>query len=518
MKKIPKTSIKVAAVLLLFVVFNGENVTFAAEGSAASVEQSVDLTRESWWSLSARYPNPYFSRNENASLPPEVLSNWWQVMQDDTLTQLISLSLKQNKDLEAARARVNEARAALGISRAALLPWLDANGSWSRTHTSDNSPYVGLRGLHTDYKLGIDASWEIDVFGRLKEKVRADSASLQAKHAQLYSSWVTLSSEVAINYISLRTLQERLEIAEAQLALQKNSVDLFGSKRDAGLMNDLPLAQAEYTMQQTRAEIPRLKASIAESLNRLALLTGTVPGGLDNLLLKNRGLPEINPQIYAAIPAEALRQRPDIHAAERKLASQLAKTKSAKADLAPHFSLFGSLGWESSSSGSLLSSGSKGFSIGPQISLPIFHAGAIRRNIKVQSETEKEYLADYENTVLIAVSEVRNALTEVSQEKERKDALQKGAESAKNALEIAQNHYDNGIADYQNVLDAQRSLLSLQEAYTMSRGQELTYMIQLFKAMGGGWAPLENEEIQKSKLSATKSTDTNKEKREGTVK
>ena len=272
------------------------------------------------------------------------------------------------------------------------------------------------------------------------------------------------------------------------------------TRRDAGLISDLPLAQAIYTLQQTQAEIPELKTSISETMNRLAILTGSLPGSLQATLQKNSGLPDINPQLYAAIPADSLRQRPDIHAAERKLAAQLAKTKAAKGDLKPKFSLFGSLGWESENSGSLISIGSKGFSIGPQISLPIFHAGAIHRNIDVQTEKEKEYFADYENTVLQAVAEVRNSLTGLSQERERKEALQKGTKSAQDALELAQNSYENGLTDYHDVLDAQRNLLKLQNDYVVSKGQELTDLVQLFKAMGGGWSPLENDEINNSNI------------------
>ena len=210
MRKLPEQLVGAALVILVSVLFN--SIGYAAESTADAKYEG--LTKESWTDLALKYPEPYFEQDEKAALSPEILANWWSVMQDDTLTRLITLSLQQNKDLLSARARVNEARAALGISKATLLPWLDANGSWTRTDTSENSPYTGLRGFHTDYKLGMDASWEIDVFGRQRENVRAASASLQAEHASLYANWVTLSSEVAMNYISLRALQERLDIVK----------------------------------------------------------------------------------------------------------------------------------------------------------------------------------------------------------------------------------------------------------------------------------------------------------------
>lgn len=470
-------------------------LTVSCSNSQAIVSEKFSQAKQqNWTELSLKYDNTYFYDEIHKEVSIETLSEWWTILGDKTLTQLINLSLSNNKNLQEVQAKVTEARAVLGISKAELLPWLDSNNGWERKKISDNSQNES--GIFNTYKLGVDASWEIDIFGGNQYKVDAATADLQTQHAQLHAAWVTLTSEVAINYLSLRTLQERLSIAEANLSLQENTIQLLQSKSDNGLIDELELNQAKYTASQTKSTIPTIKISIEETLNNLAVLTGQLPGSLEKILIEKKDLPNIDEMIYVGIPAETLRQRPDIQAAEYQLEAQIARTKSARADLKPKLILFGSIGLESVSSGSLLSPASKGFSIGPQISFPIFHAGAIRKNINVQSAKEEQYLAAYENTILNAVAEVRNALTAISQETQKNVSLKDGVKTASLALGIAQDKYINGLTDFQNVLDAQRSLLSLQDQYAISKGQKISNLVGLFKALGGGWKPLLQEEMK----------------------
>ena len=456
-------------------------------------KQFLESKQQKWTELSTKYDSPYFDGKEQENLSPEVLADWWTVLEDDTLTELITLSLKNNRNLQEARAKVNEARAALGISQAELLPWLDSNNAWGRAKIPESFP--GQSGIYEVYRLGIDASWEIDIFGGNRYKTDAAKSDLLAQNAQLHSTWVSLTSEIAVNYVSLRTLQERLTIAENNLALQESTVKLLQSKYKNGLIDEMNLNQAKYTASQTKATIPTIKINIEEIMNNLSLLTGQIPEKNKKKLLEKKELPDIDEMIYVGIPAEALRQRPDIQAAEHQLESQIARTKSARTDLLPKLKLFGSIGLESISSGSLLSGASQGFSLLPQITFPIFHAGAIRKNINVQSAREEQYLAVYENTVLNAAAEVRNSLVAISQETEKNTALKEGVDSAAAALKIAQKKYNNGLQDYQGVLDAQRSLLSMQDQYAISNGQKITNLVGLFKALGGGWKPLTQDDI-----------------------
>ncbi|MDR3332694.1 MAG: efflux transporter outer membrane subunit [Synergistaceae bacterium] len=421
----------------------------------------------------------------------DTLGSWWNALGDETLTELIWQALRNNRDLQAATARVTEARATLGISKAARLPWLDNSDSWTRSESSENSTNKGASAEIT--KLSIDASWEIDIFGGRRESINAAAASLESEHARLHSAWVTLSSEVALNYLSLRTLQERLDIAHRNLALQEETLGMIKSRYEAGLSDSLALNQAYYTTSQTRAGIPPILASIESTMNTLATLTGSVPGSLEESLSKRASLPTPSSVNLVGIPAEALRQRPDIRAAERALAAQASRKKSAEKDLLPKFTLIGSIGLESLSTGNLFSGGSFGFSFGPRISLPIFHGEAIRRNIQVQEAREEQLLAAYEQAVLGAVAEVRNALAANALELERNKSLKTGMAAAQNALDVARDKYSSGLTDFSNVIGAQQALLSLEDQYTISRGQMTSNIVRVFKALGGGWTPLTEE-------------------------
>lgn len=461
------------------------------EKAPAAVSEDHLLAQGKWLDLARRYDNRYVSGDIANAPSPQRLARWWNSLGDDTLSELVLMSLQNNRELEKARASMKEARASLGISKASLLPWLDGNGSWTNADTSDNSTERGAS--MNLYRLGIDASWEIDVFGGVKQNVKASAATLAASHAELHSVWVSLASEVALNYLSLRTLQERLNIAEQNLALQTETLDMLQSQYDSGLADALPLNQAMYTVETTQASIPPLKSSIETTMNTLAVLVGETPGSLEERLSTPLPIPKADPVNLVGIPAETLRKRPDIRAAEMRLLAQTARRKSAQADIYPKFHLIGSIGIESLSTGSLFSSDSYGYSFGPRISWPIFHGGAIRRNIEAQSAREEQLLAGYEGAVLSAVAEVRNALAAEVQERERNRSLQRGVEAARVAVLVAEDKYRNGLSDFNNVINAQTALLSLQDQQVVSEGQMTSNIIQIFKVLGGGWAPLDSE-------------------------
>lgn len=451
----------------------------------------TELSEGKWIEMAHRYPIPAMSGDVLSEPDPEILAKWWESLNDEILTQLVELSLQSNRDLASARSKVTEARAALGINKAALLPWLDNTDYWYNTRTPVKTGGTG-KGIDI-YRLGIDASWEIDIFGGKRESIKAGTASLQAEYASLHASWVSLSAEVALNYLTLRTLQERLMIAERNLLLQQETLEMLQSRVDAGLSDHLALNQSKYTLEQTKAEIPPIKNSVEEVKNMLAVLTGSVPGSLSEMLDEVKPIPMLDLEMMTGIPANSIRQRPDIFAAERKLAAQIARKKSARADLWPKFYLLGSIGTEALDTGSLFEGPGKAYSFGPKIVWPIFHGGAIRNNIKVQTARQEQYLAAYEQTVLNAVSEVRNALTAGIEERKRNEALRRGIEAAQTALDVANDKYMNGLTDFNNVINAQRALLTLSEANAISDGQITSNSVRLFKALGGGWAPFSEE-------------------------
>lgn len=468
------------------------------EGEGPAVRETIvsddEAVRSGDWSgLAAKYPMPDAAEQVEAP-SPDHLAAWWNTFGDDTMRDMIYMALSKNRSLAAARARVTEARAALGMSRSALLPWLDATGSWTNGDPSTRGTQASL-GAFDLYKLGIDASWEIDIFGGRQAQVDAAASDLASAHAALHAAWVSLSSEVALNYVSLCVLYARMATVTENIRIQQETLDMLESKYESGLADALALEQSRYTVAQTRAALPPLRTNIEMTKNALAILLGETPGSIDGLLGPRRPIPRPSADTVIGIPAEGLRKRPDIRAAEMQFIAQTARTRSARADLYPKFRLIGSIGYESFDSGSLIKEGSRGFSIGPSISLPIFHAGAIRRNIRVQTAREEQLLAAYEETVLAAVAEVRNALTAHEQETVRIASLRAGVESARAALEVANDKYNNGLTEFTNVLSAQTALLSLQDQEAESLGAIASDIIRLYKALGGGWEPMVEEEM-----------------------
>ena len=479
-----------AAVMLMAAAAGAAMAAPGAKNELPSAD--IRLKEVSWTELAGAYPIPAVSPDISPALTPERLASWWDAFGDPQMTALVKRSLENNRTLAAARARVTEARASLGVSRAALLPWLGSTDFWNNGRTPVEAGGSGNGG--SLYKLGLDASWEIDVFGGQRAKVEAQRATLEAQYAALYSAWTSLAAETAMDYISLRTLQERLAIAEYNLGLQKSTVELQQSKVDSGLSDSLALKQAQYTMEQTKAMIPNIEAAIEQTMNALAVLTGEIPGTLEEELAPKKTIPRLDGREYIGIPANAIRQRPDIRQAERLLVAQLARKKSAQADLWPKFYLTGSIGTEAGNWGSLFGGPAKLYSFMPQISWPIFHAGAIRNNIKAQGAIAEQLLASYEQTVLSAVGEVRDSLSANVKEYERRESLRRGVEAAQAALDVANDKYANGLVDFTNVINAQRSLTSLSEEYVISQGQISANAVALFKALGGGWQPMEEAE------------------------
>jgi NodT family efflux transporter outer membrane factor (OMF) lipoprotein len=456
---------------------------------AEVISDDEALRRGDWNALARKYENGYADGGA-APFPADLLADWWNTFGDATLGDLIAEALTNNRDLRAARAKVLESRAALGISKSASLPQLDSAASWANAKSSENSAGEGVRVETT--RIGLDASWEIDIFGGKKFADEAAETDLESSHAELHAAWVTLSSEVALNYLSLRTLQERLRIANHNLRLQEETFSMISSLYSAGLVDSLALSQSKYTVETTKASIPPLKSSIEAAMNALAILSGRTPGSLESSLATPRPLPKPD-AVLAGIPADAVRQRPDIRAAERALAAQISRKKSAERDRYPKFYLAGSIGLETLSGGSIFSGDSFGFSFGPRITLPIFHGGAIRKNIAVQSAREEQLLAAYEGVVLKAVAEVRDALSANYQEIERNKSLRAGIDAARQAYEAAADRYRNGLTDFSNVINAESALLSLEDQLAVSEGQIASGLVRIFKALGGGWAPLAEE-------------------------
>lgn len=433
-------------------------------------------------------PNQWHTTLENGLSPhqlnPETLAQWWTVLNDPELSNLERRAVKGNLDLKESSARVREARALRGIEKAGLFPTLDGAGSVTRSRSSENSGTGNTRNL---YSAGFDAGWELDIFGGVRRSVEAAQANLEATEENLHDVLVSLLAEVARNYVDVRTLQARLADVKANLKAQQDIYELNLSRYHAGLIDELAVEQSHYILESTRSQIPALETSLEKAKNRLAVLLGEKPGAMHRELAETRPIPVLPVTVAVGIPAETLRHRPDIRRAERTLAAQTARIGVATADLYPRFRLFGTIGLESISSGDLWEWAGRTWSIGPSLSWKIFHAGAIRQNIQVQTARQKQALIQYESAVLKAQEEVENALVAYAKEQRRRESLKAAVTAARRAYELSWDRYNAGLVDFNNVLDATRSLQSFQDELASSDGTATSNLIRLYKALGGGW-------------------------------
>ncbi|MCL1920488.1 MAG: TolC family protein [Kiritimatiellaeota bacterium] len=413
------------------------------------------------------------------------IAQWWKTLDDDKLTFLLESALAANREVAVAEAKIVEARARLGIANAGFFPTVGVGGAYQRYQTSrNNSPFVRVR--DSQFQAGFDATWEIDIFGGTRRRVEAAEAGVEALEAGRDAVWVSLAAEVANTYVCYRTAQERLRVVRANAVLQEETYNLNKSRAESGLIGELPLHQSAYILESTRSQIPPLEASLEAYANGLALLTGAFPGTL-HAWLGEGDIPSAARWTLEAIPSECIRMRPDVRAAERRVAVASANVGVATADLYPKFSLLGSIGLGSVKAADFLSADSVLYSLGPQVAWPIFRGGSIRNNIKAQSAVQEQALAGYEQTVLSAVRDVRNVLVAYDREYARHESLTQAAEAAQKAVDIADDLYKRGLTDFNNVLDAQRSQMALQESIVVSRGTISQHLVSLYKALGGGW-------------------------------
>ena len=415
----------------------------------------------------------------------KALATWWTQLDDQILVRLIDAAVINNFDIKKAESRLKAARYRRQISRADLVPSLSTSGSASRRYNGKTED------TQNSFQVGLDASWELDMFGGTRRQIEATQAQYEAAREDLRSVLVSLTAEVAINYVQLRTFQKRLIWAEDDLRFQQETLDLTQLKFAAGLGNGLDVDRAAYNLASTRAQIPSLQYGMDELRNRLAILLGEWPGEYTELLSVSAPIPSSELEIGIGIPADLLRRRPDIRRAERLLAAQTAQIGTAINEAYPSFNLQGGLGYESLALTGLISPPNFAASILSGISWPIFHGGAIRNNIKVQTALQEQALIDYETAIYQAVEEVENALYALAKEHERIKHLEVAAKSAEEAADVALQHYEAGLSDFQNVLETQRSLTNFHDQLAQSRGAATLNLISLYKALGGGWTPID---------------------------
>ncbi len=425
--------------------------------------------------------------------PPQSLAQWWRLFHDPQLDALINEAALANHDVRLAQARVREARAQAGVVRSALFPSVNANGDYTRQRLSQNTPNgfvaraAGQPLEQNFFNAGFDMNWELDIFGGNRRALEAAKADLGGAEESSRGVLITVLAEVGLDYLDLRGLQKQLAVARDNLRLQEQTLALTRDQFQAGLASELDTSRAEAQAANTRSQIPLLEQDIQRAIHRLGVLTGKAPAELESELAAAAPIPPATPGIPVGLPSDLLRRRPDIRQAEREVAAATARVGVATADLFPRFFLTGAAGLQSVNASDFFDAGSRFWSLGPSVRWPIFTAGRIRQNIKVQDARQEQALIRYEQTVLTSLEEVENALVTVGKEQEHHQALTQSEAANRRAVELADERYRSGLVDFLNVLETQRSLLAVQDDLARSERTMGQNLVRLYKALGGGW-------------------------------
>jgi NodT family efflux transporter outer membrane factor (OMF) lipoprotein len=439
----------------------------------------------------AQWGEPMNGGETNA---PVISTAWWKNFNDPELDSLIARAVHSNLDLRIAQARVREARAESQETYANFWPTVDSSGSYARAQESRHQPVLGSLPVPSNvpfennvYQAGFDANWEIDVFGGQRRAVQASSAQFAATEYGRDDVLLTLLGDVARNYIELRGAQRELAITEDNIKAQEETLAITKDRFTHGLTSDLDVEQATTVLKTTGAEVPALETTIDTSIHRLGVLLGLEPEALMAELSKPTSIPAAPPTVPAGLPSELLLRRPDVRQAERQLAAATANIGVATADLYPKFSLTGLAGVESISASDWFSGGSRFWSVGPTVTWRAFDAGSIRANIRVQDARQEQALAIYEETTLRAFEDVEDSLVAYAKEQTRRLSLMEAVAASQASLNISQRLYANGLTDFVNVLEAERSLYAAQDALVQSDRNVSVDVVALYKSLGGGW-------------------------------
>jgi len=435
------------------------------------------------------------SRDAGISSAPLAHSQWWKIFNDPVLDNLVNSAYARNLPLQIAGLRILEARAQLGIATGQLYPQVQqANGSVTAVQLSENSPNFNplADDNFVDYQVGFDAVWEPDFWGRFRRGIEAADASLAASVADYDTALVSLTAEVARVYVTIRILEERLDIALNNIDLQQESLRIATVRYDNGATTELDVQQALTNLSETQASVPAIKRALRQSKNALSILLGVLPSDLADTLGPPGMVPVAPQEVAAGVPAELLRRRPDVRSAELLAAAQSASIGIAEADLYPSFTLAGSIGYQtsdtgSSSAGDLFDSDSFRFTAGPGFRWNIFNYGRLKNNVRVQDARYQQAIVNYQNTVLKAYQEVEDAMVGFVESQQESRYRRSAAEAARRSTDIARIQYREGAVDFQRVIDSERSLVIQQDRWTSSRGEIALNLIAMYKALGGGW-------------------------------
>jgi len=500
---IPSQSIKNKFLLVAVLAFGG--CSFIPAVGPNYEEPKVNLPPE-WVSLDKRNSARTAAKPTTAEGIPSVapsadveLKTWWTNYNEPQLTVLVEKALEKNHDLKIAADRVLRAKALRMQAVSDFLPSIDAIGSYSRSDSSrstgtirpdDRTVVVGPR---SSYNVGLSSSWEIDIFGRVRRSVEAANADIDAQEEEYHGVLLSLLAEVATSYIGLRASQKRVTIAEHNIKIQEQNSDLVEARFSAGISSELDVAQAKAELESTRAQVPLLEQAVKNGIYRLSVLTGENPG--DGLDLSKVPPPAVNELIIAStpeilnvgVPSDLLRRRPDVRSAERQLAAATARIGAAMAEFFPSFDITAAFGGQSQIRNNVFGRNSEYWSIVPGLRLPIFQGGRILAGVRANRAFAHEALMQYEKTVLTALEETENAFVSLSKQRDRNAALSRAFAATQRALELSTQLYEQGLADFLRVIEAERSAYAAEDRLVQSEQDLATSTVRIYTALGGGW-------------------------------
>jgi NodT family efflux transporter outer membrane factor (OMF) lipoprotein len=440
---------------------------------------------------------------ESAATAGVVETAWWKNFHDPLLESLIAQAAAGNLDYRQALDRIGGARAEKTMAVAAGLPSFSARSSASRRRnsfggtsgtasssggTSNPMAFGGGfgRNISNIFQAGFDASWELDLFGGIRRGVEAAEANLEAEQEHSRDVLLSLIGEVARSYIDLRLAQRQADITRANLAAQEAVLELSRVRSRAGLDSELTVAQAETLVAGSRAQLPSYELAAKQAIHALGVLLGQAPEALVGSLSQPGALPQVDEAVAADLPVELLRRRPDLRAAERKLASASAQIGVATAELYPKLNLTTFLGLQNPNLASFTPVG-KSWSLGAAAAMPLFNWGRIRANIEAKEAQRDELLHAYQATVLNALRDVEDGLAAQAEESRRRQALEQALQAAGTALQLALERYRKGLTNFLDVLDAERNRHAAESQLADSQAQLAANWVALYKALGGGW-------------------------------
>ena len=429
---------------------------------------------------------------EMAKQSGATLQTWWKIFDDPILNDLIEQARASNLNLKIALSGIAASRARLGVVSGQELPEGNALGSFTRFKHSDHGPLkqsapAGGFEAQNMFMLGLDALWEVDVFGRIRRQIEAAGAQYEASIEDYRDVLVTLFAEVALAYVEIRSCQRQIQCAEANAAIQRKMLELTRARYDSGISSKLDMAQALSNLSNTEAAIPPFRIRLHSIINRLAVLLDTDAETIQAKLVKPAPIPLAIENIGIGVPADLLRQRPDIRMAEKELAAQTALIGSATAELYPRFAISGFFGLETGSFSDLGGGSSLYWGIRSPVKWNFFSGGKTRSNIAFHKEIAQQDLFKYKDTVLKAMEEVKNAIVAHNQEKIRRNWLLAAVAATKEAVDLVVVQYETGLTDFNNVLTTQKSLFNQQDELVASQASVVLNLIRLYKALGGGW-------------------------------